>query len=214
VVGLAFAVLGPFVIVQSLLADYGEDLESDALSVVAIVAASLLVSGGNSFASVFFAGVLDHTVHAHRHDAEPTPVRVVARELPYGRLIGASLLAVLLTLLGMLACVIPGLLLLALLAPVGPLVTMEALRPGAAIRRSVQLVRPFLLAVFLTIIPLEFAEGTIHSLLELLPGGHAVVGELVIQVVVTALVGSYLGLVEVHTTHELLDLEAATTLAT
>jgi len=67
----------------------------------------------------------------------------VVRTLPWGRLVLADLIVVVLVVLGLAALVIPGLILANLLAIVGPLIEIEDQPVRAALRRSGRLVRPY-----------------------------------------------------------------------
>ena len=65
----------------------------------------------------------------------------VARHLPWGRLILADLLVVVLVIIGILALVIPGLVILTLLAVTGPVIEIEDRKVLPALRRSARLAR-------------------------------------------------------------------------
>jgi hypothetical protein len=65
----------------------------------------------------------------------------VARHLPWGRLILADLLVVVLVIIGILALVIPGLVILTLLAVTGPMIEIEDRKVLPALRRSARLAR-------------------------------------------------------------------------
>ncbi|HEY5015265.1 MAG TPA: hypothetical protein VII59_00620 [Streptosporangiaceae bacterium] len=83
----------------------------------------------------------------------------VARHLPWGRLILADLLVVVLVIIGILALVIPGLVILTLLAVTGPMIEIEDRKVLPALRRSARLARHhFWSAALLATVPMILAS--------------------------------------------------------
>jgi hypothetical protein len=83
----------------------------------------------------------------------------VARHLPWGRLILADLLVVVLVIIGILALVIPGLVILTLLAVTGPVIEIEDRKVLPALRRSARLARHhFWSAALLATVPMILAS--------------------------------------------------------
>src|ERR1019366_5097304 len=109
---------------------------------------------------VFLSGFLCRLVSETEHRAKDTSVRHVARTLPWGRLIRADLLVVMLVVVGTIALIIPGLVVFNLLAVVGPVVEIENRPVLSALRRSSHLVRQhFWTVALLVTLPVILAGG-------------------------------------------------------
>ena len=97
----------------------------------------------------------------------------------------------------------PGLVLAVLLGVVGPVLVIEDLRVWPALKRSVQVVRPhFVLAFLLVIVPsgveesfVDWAEHNTH--------GNTLLW-LVVDVALTAVVASFVGILEITLAHDLI----------
>lgn len=106
---------------------------------------------------VFFAGLLDRLIGAYLEGREDPSVGEVLRGLPYGRLVGADLLYIALTFVGLALLVLPGLAVMTFFGIVGPLVTSEGLGVFRAFRESARLVRPKVFLVFFAVtVPVAF----------------------------------------------------------
>jgi hypothetical protein len=107
------------------------------------------------FGAVFLSGFLCRIVYQNEHGAQRPSLWRVARSLPWSRLIRADLLVFVLVLLGVIALVIPGLIMFCLFALVGPVIEIENRPVRAALRRSAQLVRPhFWWVALFSVVPL------------------------------------------------------------
>jgi hypothetical protein len=134
----------------------------------------------------------------------------VLRTLPWGRLIAADLTVAVLIIIGLFLLVLPGLILLNLLAVVGPLIEIEDQTVRAALRRSRRLVRPYfwpvaLLATlpFLVLVQIEsFAPDTSG-------GPRQVAAALAIRGVAGGALEAAVSLVLVQLCYRLIRLEAA-----
>lgn len=137
VLGLAVvvSVLTAFI---EILVDHYADPGNSLLSATAGIASE----GVSMLGTVFLAGFLCRLVDAAVHGGEHLTIRQVAARLPWGRLVVADIAVALLTVVGLIALVIPGLIVLNLLAVTGPVIEIERLRVRAALRRSARLVRP------------------------------------------------------------------------
>ena len=111
---------------------------------------------------VLYSGIVAAIVLAHRGDggAHGT-LGGVARSLPYGRLIAADLLYVLVVAAGLIALVVPGFVALAWFALIGPVIKIEGLGVRDSFRRSRALVRGNGWRVFGAIFPIMVAQGLI-----------------------------------------------------
>jgi hypothetical protein len=127
-----------------------------ALSILVSISAGAVSILGTVFLSGFLtrlAGAAEHATPAPGPAPGPGPaagatapppratLSQVARSLPWGRLILADLLVVVLVIIGILALVIPGLVILTLLAVTGPVIEIEDRKVLAALRRSARLAR-------------------------------------------------------------------------
>ncbi len=202
VIGSAAVVLVPFAILDG--AGFLKVQSNDAhpLVVLIVVMVAVGTSGLSGLASIFYAGYLDHTAEAWRQ-ASPAPMRShVVRALPWRQLIVASLAVYFFETLGLALFVIPGLAAALLFCLTGPLLVSEDLDARRALQRSAGLVRrqPTLVAITV-VIPL-LIEGSLADFAGILLG-HNVIIEIAAEVVITLLVASFLGVVEVTTAHHL-----------
>ena len=106
--------------------DYAE--QSDVLSVFLWTSGTALGVAGTTLSLVFFAGVIDRIVAVDQKGEEDLPLTVVLRGLPTARLILASILTAVLTVIGLLLFLLPGFALMVLFAVVGPVIVIEELR--------------------------------------------------------------------------------------
>ncbi len=151
----------------------------------------------------FYAGLLDKVVGEFELGDAPEPVLLVLRTLPYGSLIVADILITAATALGLLALVLPGLVLFTLFAITGPVINIEHVGALRGMRRSAQLVRRHFWLVFVLV---SLPIGIEHQLIELadtLLLHHALIEVFVVQGVAGMVVGSFVGLVEVNVAYAL-----------
>jgi hypothetical protein len=137
-----------------------------ALSILVSISAGAVSILGTVFLSGFLtrlAGAAEHATPGALAGAPARPPQVtlgqVARHLPWGRLILADLLVVVLVIIGILALVIPGLVILTLLAVTGPVIEIEDRKVLAALRRSARLARHHFWSVaLLATVPMVLAS--------------------------------------------------------
>ena len=206
VIGIAAAVLVPFALIEALGLLHVE-VEGDALFVdLVVVVLTLVASGLSGLAAIFYAGILDHASAAwHRGEDAPAP-RAVARRLPWGQLVLASVLWFFAVVGGLLLAVVPGLVALTLFSLTGPVLVREELTAVQAMRRSAQLVwrRPVL--VMLTAVLPFVAEISLSDVAAEV-FGHNLALELVVEVLAALFLASSVGVLEVVTTHQLVAAE-------
>lgn len=172
------------------------------------VISDLSASSMSVLGTVFLSGFLCRLVGHEKDGDMPPSIWQVARGLPWGRLILADLLVGLLVLIGVLALVIPGLILLSLLAVVAPVIEIEDRRVFAALRRSARLVRPhFWWVLLLAGLPL-FLLTAIETAVPDSEEPAAILEALAIRGVADAVVEAAIGLVLVTLCYQLIDLDA------
>ena len=162
------------------------------------LALSLVVVALGAAGTVFYPGLLDRIVGVERGHNERQSMAAVLRTLPYGRLILAEVILFAITTIGLALFVVPGLIAFTFFGLVGPTITIENRGSIDAFLRSARLVRPHFWLVFLLVTaPIGF-EHVIENLVHHAVGhevflvrfaGHALIG---------VIVGSVVGLVEVH----------------
>jgi hypothetical protein len=186
------------------LSDDARDSTTGALT-AAVVMASVALTAANGFGTTFLSGVLDRTVGEHQHGHPAESLWTLLRRIPYGWLILADILAVVLTVVGFALLVVPGIVVMTLTCIVGPLVMIERRRPFSAVKRSAQLVRPFFwiafVAVTVPIIGESFLSGAVASA----PWLHGFVQHLTVGVLVEAPIAIYVSLVEVTLAYQLIE---------
>jgi hypothetical protein len=152
------------------------------------------------FGAVFLSGFLCRIVGQIEHGDKRASLWQVARSLPWNRLVRADLLVFVLVVLGVIALVIPGLVMFCLFALVGPVIEIENRPVRAALRRSAHLVRPHfwwvaLIAAVPLLVPTNLQVGGDAE------GSHGiahVVEEIVLHGFVGALIEAAVGLVLVE----------------
>lgn len=169
------------------------------LLAVAVVAGVL-----TSIGTIVYAGVLDELVGSVVRDDRRPSISEVVQDLPIWRLIGADLLVTLLIGIAAGLGVIPGFLLLTMLAIVGPVINIERARPRTAIWRSIQLTGRHLWLTMLAVgLPLLVEIGVHHWLLHLREDYDTLV-EIAVSIPMILTVGAFVGLVEVELAYALL----------
>ena len=209
VVGTALVVLVPVTALQVTVIELGRDGTRTTTGGVLVVVAALTLTGLNSFSSTFYAGVLDRTVGAVRGSYPERTIRAVFRDLPYRRLIAADLLFWALVVVGSVALVIPGLVVLTVFSIVGPVLLIEDRPVLDAFRRSARLVRPHFWRVTLTVLVPTVVESALADELLALAKHPTLWHELLVECGFAAIVASFTTLLEVQTAYQLIDLEAA-----
>jgi len=139
--------------------------------------------------AVFLSGFLSRVVGESEHGAEKFTLGQVLRTLPWRRLVIADLLVTVLVVMGLIALVIPGLVIMTFLAVVGPVIEIEDRHVGAALRRSARLVWPYFWWVAL----LATLPVGVYSELEFLAPEPHTVGQILQDL---AIRGVVLGLLE------------------
>ena len=164
VAGCALALLVPLAVLDTA-AVYAADRALDDFGEIPewILFFGLLTGLLSALGGVFYAGLIDRVVAADQRGHPEYSIREVLETLPYKRLIGADILLVVITTVGLLLFVVPGVLAFTFFCLVGPLIVSEEIGVRAAFRRSAALVRKhFWMTLMLVSIPL----GLEHVLVE------------------------------------------------
>jgi hypothetical protein len=193
----------------SVIADTVAEHAADPHSTWQVIVAGVLTEGVGLLGTILLSGFLCRLTGQAGPGGPRVTLGHVVRTLPWGRLVLADLTVTVLTGIGLLALVIPGLIIANLLAVVGPLIEIEDRRLRAALRRSRRLVWPYFwkVAVVATI-PLilvtevESAGPEPHAVPEILEA-------LAIRGVADGLLEAAVGLILCQLAHRLIALEPA-----
>ncbi|HEY3723989.1 MAG TPA: hypothetical protein VGN59_11600 [Acidimicrobiia bacterium] len=151
----------------------------------------------------FYAGLLDKVVGEFELGEDPEPVLHVLRTLPYGSLIVADILITVVSAVGLVLLVIPGVVAFTLFAITGPVINIEHLGALRGMRRSAELVRHhFWLVLLLVAVPIAIEHQVIELANELVLH-HSLVEVFLVQGLLGMIVGSFVGLVEVNVAYGL-----------
>ena len=129
-----------------------------------VLVTSISATGAATFGDVFLSGFLcpqdRRRRRARQACASQRPsIRQVAADLPWRRLIGADLMIALLVIIGLVALIIPGLIVITLFAVTGPVIEIERRPVFGALRRSAALARQhFWTVVLLGTLPLLLSD--------------------------------------------------------
>jgi hypothetical protein len=143
----------------------------DHLGIGSVIGAVLFAS--SALGLTFYAGMLERLVGSVERNEPAQPVLHVLRTLPWGRLLLAEGILIVLIAVASVLLVIPGLIVGTLFALVGPLINLLDSSVPAAFRRSLQLVWPHFMLVFLIItLPLAVEHEVVIFVAELIPHEH------------------------------------------
>jgi hypothetical protein len=164
---------------------------------------SLAGTSGLLFGWVLYTGLLDAIVGAHHFGRPEEPLRHRLRNLPYVRLVGASIVLDMLVIIGSGLFVVPGLLALTLFGIVGPVIVIERRRVVGAFIRSARLSLPHISIAFGAIALPFLAEQAIEDLMLIVWPNNLWEGALV-AIGLTLCVGVSVSLIEVVFANELI----------
>lgn len=207
-------ILAVAIVVSSVtaLAEIAVDDLVDRANVPLSLLADLSASGVSLLGPVFLSGFLGRLVgEAEDGKESTTSIRRVLRTLPWGRLVLADVLVVLLAVIGLAALVIPGLAAINLFAVVGPVIEIENRPVIAALRRSAHLVRQHFWTVAL-LVTLPVAVASEMDSVAPDPISLAAILEiLAVRGLAEALAEAAIGLVLVELCYRLIGLDRLTT---
>jgi hypothetical protein len=130
--------------------------------VLVAVAVVLLLATTGLIGEVFYTGVVAFAL-AHPHGGKPPPLGAVARSIDYRTLIAIDLLFGMLVALGLVALVLPGVLVFIYAGLAAPASEIEQRGVRDAFARSVSLVRGNFWLVFWVLVPIEVASDAVTS---------------------------------------------------
>jgi len=143
----------------------------DHLGVGSLIGAVLF--GASALGLTFYAGMLERLVGSVERNEAPQPVTHVLRTLPWGRLLIAEGILIVLGAVASVLLIVPGLIIGTLFALVGPLINLLDSSVPDAFKRSLQLVWPHFMLVFLIItLPLALEHEVVVFVAELIPHEH------------------------------------------
>jgi len=130
---------------------------------LALAGAVTALAATGLIGEVFYTGAVAISL-THPHDGKPPSLREIARMVNYGPLIAIDLLYGALIAIGLVALVVPGVLVFVWLGLAAPVVEIEHSGIRAALARSVHLVRGKFLLVAAVLIPIEIAGNALTGL--------------------------------------------------
>jgi hypothetical protein len=167
----------------------------DHLGIRSVIGAVLFAS--SALGLTFYAGMLERLVGSVERNEPAQPVLSVLRTLPWGRLLIAEAILVVFSAVASVLLVVPGLIVGTLFALVGPLINLLDSSVPDAFKRSLQLVWPHFMLVFLFItLPLALEHEIVVFVAELVPHEH-VWAVFLTTFILGDLFGMALGLMEV-----------------
>jgi hypothetical protein len=183
------------------------DPTNDALS----IAGSLSTQAVALLGTVVLSGFLCRLVGKAQHGGERVRIGRVLRTLPWVQLVVADVLVTVLFVAGLIALIIPGLVILNLLAVVGPVIEIERRSALAGLRRSAHLVRHRFWPVALLATLPTLLVGEIESTLPDPHGAPAILEVLAVRGVAVALIEAAIGLILVELCYRLITLDSSRT---
>jgi len=175
---LAFFVFVPLGLVHAIPVHYDAtqlDL-GRGFAVAGVLLAILLLSGVGLLGEVFYTGAVAIALtHPHGAAGRPPGLLEVARMVRYRTLIAVDILFGVLVALGLVALVVPGVLLFVYLGLAAPVAEIERRSWLAAFRRSHRLVRGHFWLVLAVLVPIELVSDGLTELAT--AGAHALLGD-------------------------------------
>lgn len=171
---LALLLFLPVELIERAATEHFEEPSSSLGQALVSVLPQLAAGGLSLLVELMYAGLLDFTAEAALSGRPAPTIWSTLRNLPYLRLIAVSLLVGVLAVVGFIALVVPGFVVLTLCCIVGPVTIRERRSPIGTIARSAHLVRPrwraaaavFFLPALLATVVEDLSEGIVgHSVL-------------------------------------------------
>lgn len=205
VLGISLAIFVPATLLDGLARYFNDEWDGPAGGAIALVIiVSFIAAIANTLGASFYAGMLDYTVHAIRHDEAQRPLREIARRLPYLRMLGLAVVYAAIIVFGILLFIVPGVIALVVLSISGPLLVTERLGVRAAIRRSASLTWPHFWRVALVVVVPTMLESSVVDAVST-QVGHTLPAEVAIHGALATIIYAYTILLEVHTAQWLVD---------
>jgi hypothetical protein len=147
---------------------------TDGFKVAALLGALAAVTASSLFGEVFFSGAIAASL-THPENEESPGFAHLARHISYGKLILVDILFVLMTLLGVIAFIVPAFLVFVYLSLAGPVVELEKRGVWDGFRRSFGLVRGHFWMTAAVLIPVEIVGDGINE--ALVEAAHSLLGQ-------------------------------------
>lgn len=199
VAGASLAVLLPLVLVGKAIHALEVGLDQRVASETFLWVSLLPAASGllSLLGLVLLSGVMDELVGAAVRGTSQPSLSDAARALPLGRLLAADVVVAVLVATATALGVLPGVVLAALVAVVGPVVNIERQGPIRAVARSIRLSWPHAwLAIFVVASALVL-EGVAHAFLVRSWDALGFAGELFVEIPLILTVGAFIALTEV-----------------
>jgi hypothetical protein len=190
--------------VTEIIADNIVDPTNDLLSIPGYLSAQAVTM----FGTVLLAGFLCRLVGTPHSRRGEVTIRRMFRTLPWVTLVVADVLASVLFLVGLVALIIPGLVIFNLLTVVGPVIEIEKRSAISGLRRSAHLVRRHFWPVAMLAGAPLLILASVESSLPDPHGAIAILEVLTIRGIILALIEAAIGLVQVALCYRLIDLDA------
>ena len=203
---VALVIFVPPPILSVALGGLRESLEADPALirglgfVLGLLAATLARLAG----PVVYAGYLDEAVGHEYFKGHRVSLGTVLRTLPWGRLVVADLILILGATIGLALFVVPGLIWMTLFALIGPVLVQERHGLIDGFARTYQLGRAAWQQILLLVVVLIIAELAIHEWVHHALHHSGFWVEVGASWLVSAIVGGFVGLVEVALATELI----------
>jgi hypothetical protein len=167
----------------------------DHLGIESVIGSVLF--GASALGLTFYSGMLERLVGSVERNEAPQPVVTVLRTLPWGRLLVAEAILIVLGAIASLALIIPGLIVATVFALVGPLINLLDASVPDAFKQSLRMVWPHFMLVFVIItLPLAVEHEVVVFVAELVPHEH-IWAVFLTTFILGDLFGMALGLMEV-----------------
>jgi hypothetical protein len=153
---------------------------------------------------VVLGGVMDELVGATIRGTDQPSLSEATRALPIGRLVAADVVVAVLVGLGGALGAIPGLVVAAMVAIVGPVVNIERQGPWRAVHRSFRLTWPHAWLAIGIVVPAILVESIVHGLLVNVWDALGLFGELAVEIPLILSVGAMVVLAEVELAYALM----------
>ncbi|MGB7587320.1 MAG: hypothetical protein WBM00_01285 [Solirubrobacterales bacterium] len=167
---LALVVFVPLGLIHAITLAMDPAAFESGFAIAGVVAAGLVLTATGLLGEVFYAGVVTVAL-THPHDGRPPSLREIAGMLNYGSLIVIDLLYGAAVAVGLLAFVVPGIVVFVYLGLAAPVIEIERHGVRAAISRSFQLVRGRFWSVLAILLPLELLGDGLTDLATALAHG-------------------------------------------
>lgn len=203
---VALILFVPPPVLAAALGGFRESLEADVSLVrgLGYLIGLLVVTSIHLAGPVVFAGYLDEAVGREYFKGQRILFGTVIRTLPWGRLVAADLILIIGTTIGLVLFVVPGLVWLTLFTLVGPVIVQERRGLNDSFIRTFRISRTAWPQILVLVVLLLAVERGVHEWVHVAVHHHGFWIEVGASWLVSALVGGFVGLVEVALATELM----------